>query len=51
MLRAESGYPQGTIGLGIDAIRMQGEKLDSSNDRAGTALFPIDRELVVRQRS
>lgn len=41
-LRAESGYTEGTVGLGVDAIGMFGMKLDSSEDRAGTGLFPGD---------
>ncbi|MBF8668350.1 OprD family porin [Pseudomonas putida] len=40
ILRAESGYTDGTVKFGIDAIGMAGFKLDSSRDRAGTALFP-----------
>lgn len=40
MLRAESGYTEGAVGLGVDAVGMVGLKLDSSRDRAGTALFP-----------
>ncbi|QDD91289.1 OprD family porin [Pseudomonas oryzihabitans] len=40
ILRSESGYTEGSIGVGVDAIGMFGMKLDSSHDRAGTALFP-----------
>ncbi len=36
----ESGFTQGTIGVGLDAIGMLGLKLDSGKGRAGTGLFP-----------
>ncbi|MFK0086457.1 OprD family porin [Pseudomonas sp. NPDC090755] len=36
----ESGYTQGIIGVGADAIGMLGLKLDSGKGRAGTGLFP-----------
>ncbi|HEN8798913.1 OprD family porin [Pseudomonas sp. CM25] len=36
----ESGFTQGTVGFGIDAIGMLGLKLDSGRGRAGTGLFP-----------
>lgn len=36
----ESGFTQGTIGVGVDAIGMLGLKLDSGKGRAGTGLFP-----------
>jgi len=39
MLRLESGYTEGPIGFGIDAIGMLGIKLDSSPDRVGTGLL------------
>ena len=35
-----SGYTQGTIGVGVDAIGLLGIKLDSGKGRAGTGLFP-----------
>ncbi|WP_444438236.1 OprD family porin [Pseudomonas sp. A6] len=40
ILRYESGYTEGTIGVGVDAIGMLGLKLDSSADRTGTGLLP-----------
>ncbi|MDF3931042.1 OprD family porin [Pseudomonas citronellolis] len=40
ILRYESGYTEGTIGVGVDAIGMLGLKLDSSPDRVGTGLLP-----------
>ncbi|MGE8408733.1 MAG: OprD family porin [Pseudomonas sp.] len=36
----ESGFTQGTVGVGLDAIGMLGLKLDSGRGRAGTGLFP-----------
>lgn len=36
----ESGFTQGTVGFGVDAIGMLGPKLDSGKGRAGTGLFP-----------
>ncbi|MGE1153488.1 OprD family porin [Pseudomonas kitaguniensis] len=35
-----SGYTQGTIGVGFDAIGLLGLKLDSGKGRVGTGLFP-----------
>ncbi|MDG9883698.1 OprD family porin [Pseudomonas sp. GD04058] len=40
MLDLRSGYSQGTIGFGLDAMAMLGLKLDSSPDRTGTGLLP-----------
>ncbi len=36
----ESGFTQGTIGVGVDAIGMLGLKLDGGKGTAGTGLFP-----------
>lgn len=36
----ESGFTQGTVGVGVDAIGMLGLKLDSGKGRSGTGLFP-----------
>ncbi|MEG0858941.1 MAG: OprD family porin [Pseudomonas sp.] len=36
----ESGFTQGTVGFGVDAIGMLGLKLDSGKGRAGTGQFP-----------
>lgn len=36
----ESGFTQGTVGFGVDAIGLAGIKLDSGKGRAGTGLFP-----------
>ena len=40
----ESGFTQGTVGVGVDAIGMLGLKLDSGKGRAGTGLFPLDSD-------
>ncbi|OAI92295.1 OprD family porin [Pseudomonas putida] len=47
IVRANSGFTEGTVGLGVDAIGMLGLKLDSSPDRTGTQLLsydPVTRE-------
>jgi len=41
MLNLQSGYTEGTVGFGVDALGMLGVKLDSSPDRTGTGLLPI----------
>lgn len=41
-VRVESGYTEGPVGLGMDAIGQLGLKLDSSADRRGTGLLPFD---------
>ncbi|GLO33026.1 cis-aconitate porin Opd [Pseudomonas putida] len=40
MLNFESGYTDGTVGFGLDALGMLGIKLDSSPDRTDTGLLP-----------
>ncbi|WP_410480179.1 OprD family porin [Pseudomonas sp. DCA-1] len=40
MLNFESGYTDGTVGFGLDALGMLGIKLDSSPDRANSGLLP-----------
>ncbi|WP_445671861.1 OprD family porin [Pseudomonas inefficax] len=40
ILRAQSGYTDGPLKFGLDAIAMIGVKLDSSPDRTGTGLLP-----------
>ncbi|OLS64283.1 OprD family porin [Pseudomonas putida] len=40
ILDLRSGYTQGTVGFGLDAMAMLGLKLDSSPDRTGTGLLP-----------
>ncbi|WP_395502946.1 OprD family porin [Ectopseudomonas mendocina] len=44
ILRYESGYTPGTIGVGFDAIGMLGIKLDSGRGRAGTGLLPVEED-------
>ncbi len=44
LLRYESGYTDGTVGFGIDALGLLGVKLDSSPDRAGSGLLKRDNE-------
>lgn len=41
LLRVESGYTEGTVGFGLDALGLLGVKLDSSPDRTGTGLLPV----------
>nr|WP_314490565.1 OprD family porin [uncultured Pseudomonas sp.] len=36
----ESGFTQGTVGVGVDAIGLLGLKLDSGKGRSGTGQFP-----------
>lgn len=43
LLRVESGYSEGLIGVGLDAIGLVGIKLDSSPDRTGTGLLNTAR--------
>src|SRR5690606_21245799 len=40
ILRVESGYTEGTVGFGVDALGLLGVKLDSGKGRAGTQLLP-----------
>ncbi|MFC3939694.1 outer membrane porin, OprD family [Pseudomonas gingeri NCPPB 3146 = LMG 5327] len=40
MLNLQSGYTDGTVKFGVDALGMLGVKLDSSPDRTGTGLLP-----------
>jgi len=40
ILNFESGYTDGTVGFGLDALGMLGIKLDSSPDRTDTGLLP-----------
>jgi hypothetical protein len=41
VLRLESGYTDGMVGFGVDALGELGVKLDSSRDRRGTGLLPF----------
>lgn len=42
LLRLESGYTDGPIGVGVDAVGMLGLKLDSGDSTAGSGLLPAD---------
>lgn len=37
----QSGFTQGTLGLGLDALGLVGVKLDSGRGRSGTGLMPV----------
>ncbi|MGX1126673.1 outer membrane porin, OprD family [Pseudomonas sp. FFUP_PS_473] len=41
--KIESGFTEGTVGFGVDAMGQLGIKLDSSRDRRGTGLLPYGR--------
>jgi len=41
LLKLQSGYTEGAVGFGVDALGMLGVKLDSSRDRANTGLLPV----------
>ena len=41
LLNVESGFTEGTLGFGVDAIGLLGLKLDSSPDRRNTGLLPV----------
>ncbi|NMX59622.1 OprD family porin [Pseudomonas edaphica] len=40
-LQIESGYTEGTVGVGVDVLAMAGFKLDSSADRTRSGLLPV----------
>ncbi|EJM34153.1 outer membrane porin, OprD family [Pseudomonas sp. GM33] len=42
ILRANSGFTDGTVGFGLDITGMLGFKLDSAPDRTGTQLLPFN---------
>ncbi|MFL9812562.1 OprD family porin [Stutzerimonas sp. VN223-3] len=44
ILKFESGFTEGPVGFGVDAIGLLGLKLDSSPDRTGTGLLPEDSD-------
>ncbi|WP_236188359.1 OprD family porin [Pseudomonas pharyngis] len=44
ILNLQSGYTEGTIGFGIDALGMAGFQLDSSPDRSNSGLLPSSGE-------
>src|SRR5690606_14753805 len=41
ILRVESGFTEGTVGFGVDALGLLGVKLDSGGGRDGTGLLPV----------
>lgn len=43
ILNLKSGFTEGPVGFGLDLQGMLGVKLDSSRDRAGTGLLPVER--------
>ena len=51
LLRAESGYTEGTIGVGIDALGLVGVRLDSGRGQSGTGLLHLDKETGQAQSS
>lgn len=44
ILNLQSGFTEGTVGFGVDAVGMLGIKLDSSPDRSGSGLLARDNE-------
>src|SRR5690606_34917060 len=40
----ESGFTQGPVGFGVDAIGLLGIKLDTGRGRAGNGIFPTNSE-------
>jgi outer membrane porin, OprD family len=42
LLRLQSGYTEGAVGFGLDALGMLGIKLDSGKGSGGTGLLPAD---------
>ncbi|HZJ95396.1 MAG TPA: OprD family porin [Thiopseudomonas sp.] len=51
ILRYESGFTEGTVGVGVDAIGSLGLKLDSGRGTAGTGLLLQDKETKKAQDS
>ena len=41
LLNLQSGYTEGTLGFGLDALGLAGLRLDSSPTHAGTGLLPV----------
>lgn len=41
LLNLQSGYTEGSVGFGLDALGLAGLKLDSSPTHAGTGLLPV----------
>lgn len=41
LLKLQSGFTQGPVGFGVDALGLSGVRLDSGRGRAGTGLLPV----------
>lgn len=44
LLRVESGFTEGTVGVGVDTLGLLGIRLDSGRGRSGTGLLQLDNE-------
>ncbi|NUT66448.1 OprD family porin [Pseudomonas corrugata] len=44
ILNLQSGFTEGRVGFGVDALGLLGVKLDSSSDRTGSGLLPYDSQ-------
>jgi hypothetical protein len=44
ILNVQSGFTEGTLGFGVDALGLLGVKLDSSPDRTGSGLLAYDSQ-------
>lgn len=44
ILNLQSGFTDGTVGFGVDALGLVGVKLDSSSDRTGSGLLAFDSD-------
>ena len=51
LMRYESGFTEGTVGVGVDTIGTLGVKLDSGRGTSGTGLLQADRETGEAQDS
>jgi hypothetical protein len=51
LMRYESGFTEGTVGVGLDTIGTLGVKLDSGRGTSGTGLLQADRETGEAQDS
>ncbi len=51
IFKAESGYTEGLVGVGLDVQAFAGFKLIGDNDYAGTGLLPVDKASNERANS
>lgn len=51
LLRSESGFTEGTVGVGLDTLGLAGVRLDSGRGRSGTGLLQLDNETGEAQSS